>query len=225
MALFIAGPAAAEIRGSIGGTTFTRNTFGAVMRQRVKPVDPGTTPQMAIRALMNQLQSAWRDELSPSERAGWIAGAQATPFTNKVGQSIIISGANAFIRTNVIALLAGIARIDAAPVPPLKAYFPLIVYANKVVTFELEITALTPAIAVGGTLQIQISPTLSPARNFWKGPWSTTEYFDSADVAPITIRPTVDLVDGSRLMIQARYMDADGRLTESFTQLHDVTAA
>jgi len=222
MALFLPGPVAAEIRGSIGGTTFTRNTFGAIMRQRVKPIDKGSTPQMAIRALMNQLQNFWRDTLTPAERSNWIAAAQGTVFNNKLGSAITISGANAYIRTNVIALLAGLARIDIAPAPPLKALFPTIVYGHKAVTFDLEITSIDPVIAVGGALQIQISPTLSPTRNFWKGPWSTTAYYDSADVAPITIRAPAEMTDGTRLMIQARYLDAEGKLSESFTQLHDV---
>ena len=114
MAIFTPGPAVAEIRGSIGGSTFSRNTYGAYIRSRAKPTNPNTSLQVQIRTFMRNVVSAWR-LLSDDQREAWNTYATSTPMQNRLGQTIYLSGFNHYCRSNVARLLAGLNRVDDAP--------------------------------------------------------------------------------------------------------------
>jgi hypothetical protein len=91
-----------DIRGSIGGTTFSRGPAGAYARQRVKPVNPCTQLQVARRARVSYLAAAWTNVLDQADRNTWIARAQAMTFLNKVGDAVNITGLSLFLRLNAL---------------------------------------------------------------------------------------------------------------------------
>jgi hypothetical protein len=104
-----------DLRGSIGGTTFSRGPAGAIARQRVKPINPATPLQNARRAVLSALSLRWSAGLTPTERADWNAYALATNFQNKVGDTIQISGLACFVRLNSLMILMGKSVVTAAP--------------------------------------------------------------------------------------------------------------
>jgi hypothetical protein len=104
-----------DIRGSIGGTTFSRGPAGAIARQRVKVINPRSALQVARRAVASSLAQHWSQDLDAGERADWNAYAAATDFTNKVGDTIQISGLACFVRLNSLRMLMGLAVQETAP--------------------------------------------------------------------------------------------------------------
>jgi hypothetical protein len=115
MALVMLGGGIADMRGSIGGTTFARSAAGNYARARVKPVNPRSSRQNTRRANTAYLMKRWSHALTEQQRSDWRAYATATQWTNRLGQAIEISAIAAYLRLNALQLLIPSAPIDEAP--------------------------------------------------------------------------------------------------------------
>lgn len=111
MATIKTGAVVAEIRGSLGGNVFSRNKGGAYVRQRVKPINPNSPRQAAVRGTFGTLQSAWR-ALTQAEQNTWVAAAENYLTTNKVGDTVKYTPLQLFTRCNMTLLEAGIGQIN-----------------------------------------------------------------------------------------------------------------
>ena len=100
--------------GSMGGATASRNRGGQYLRQRVVPTNPNSTRQMAIRSYMQTAVSYWQT-LDETSRLSWKTYAQNTPRTDSLGNTVVLTGQQAFIAAFVARAVAGIATPDAAP--------------------------------------------------------------------------------------------------------------
>ena len=100
MALVKLGGGIVQISGSIAGNTFARNRSGNYMRARTKPVNPNTARQVDARACIIKLSEEWHDTLSAANRAAWKVYADSVAMTNKLGETIHLSGFNHFVRSN-----------------------------------------------------------------------------------------------------------------------------
>lgn len=115
MANIMLGGGVTDIRGSIAGNTFSRSKAGNYIRSRKKPVNPRSNLQGSRRAAASQLSREWGKTLTEAQRAAWRAYADATNWTNKLGQSITIPGLSAFLRTGAMLLLVDEVYQPAAP--------------------------------------------------------------------------------------------------------------
>ena len=104
-----------DMRGSLGGTAFSRGGGGAIARNAPKPVNPRSATQSSRRAVLAQLAQRWGRVLTEPERTAWRAYAAGTAWTNKVGTSATISGLAAYVRLNSLLMMAGVAVQDTAP--------------------------------------------------------------------------------------------------------------
>ena len=104
-----------DMRGSLAGQTFARCAGGNYARGRTKPVNPRSPLQNARRADVAYITKYWSNDLTEQERVDWRAYAAATNWTNKLGQSIQISGLAAFLRLNVLQRMIPSTLITAAP--------------------------------------------------------------------------------------------------------------
>lgn len=86
------------VSGSIGLDTFSRNRFGAYTRRRTKPVNPNTVGQQNARSSFRTAVIAWINTLTPIERSAWETYAAGVPWLNKAGESVRMTGQNAWIR-------------------------------------------------------------------------------------------------------------------------------
>jgi len=229
-----------DIRGKLGGVVYARNAFGAYVRTKVTPVNPSTNRQADVRMFLGTLASDWGQNLTPAERAAWTAYAQQTPLTDVFGNQKILSGAQMFVRTNVIALDASVARIDAAPVVFGEAPFvvkeadgdpasTIILESstsaddpNTLNTTDLD--AATLSTWVGGDsnqiLQVQTSPKLSPSIQFYQGPWSNAITFavGNGTLNAISIPITQTLSAGDVIFARFRFVDTIGRVSPAITR-------
>lgn len=112
MALVRFGQGVAEMRGSIGGTTFSRSRNGATARNRTVPVNPNTQAQADLRYLFSQVAANF-SQLSATNKEQWDEYASLLSFwTNRLGEPYTPSGRQVFqyCNTNLIlttAILAG----------------------------------------------------------------------------------------------------------------------
>ena len=86
------------------------------MRARVKGITRSTASQQTRRMALTSLSARWSAILTEDQRTAWTAYAAATPSTNKLGDSIILTGSQAYMMVNGVRLVGGLAIVDTAPV-------------------------------------------------------------------------------------------------------------
>ena len=105
----------ADGRGSVGGMTVTRSKAGPIARTRISPINKRSLLQQNRRAALSTWASYWATTLTQLQRTGWDNWAAMSPTTNKLGDTIYVTGFNAFVRTNAMLQLIGEAVQAAAP--------------------------------------------------------------------------------------------------------------
>lgn len=107
-----------EMRGKLGGTVLTRNASGAIARNWVNPVYPGTAPQLSSNNRFALVVGEWQ-ALSESEREAWVAAAELPQwaYTNKVGEVVQPTGQQLFVELNLSAFEESF-PITSPPVKP-----------------------------------------------------------------------------------------------------------
>jgi hypothetical protein len=216
------GAIASDIRGSIGGTVFSRNGGGAYAKARTKGTDPNTALQQVMRGIMSGMIGAWA-ALTAAVRADWAVYARQVPFINRLGDAINLSGYNMFVRTKSICELIGATMPAAAPtVMYLSETDPTVVItpdaSSKNVSVAFDNT-LPWAGEVGGHLLCYQGLPQSATRNSYSGPFLYAGKVNGA-ATPVTSPATVALpytmAAGQKCFMQFRTMRADGRLSSPF---------
>ena len=224
MALIKLGGGVADIRGSIGGTVFSKNRYGSYSRHRTIAVNPGSAKQTKIRATMGQIRNAWFQVLSAAQRAAWAVYAANVEVQNRLGESIKLTGWNMFARTN-----ANLLYNDEAIVADAPTEFSL---AEADSTLAITISAATQLISVAfdedmdwcdeddSHLIVYASRPQNPTVNYFKGPYQIAGKMsgdhETPPSSPTTMAVPFAVVAGQKVFVQARIVRADGRLSEPF---------
>jgi hypothetical protein len=90
----------AAMSGKMAGNVYARNKGGAYMRNWVKPTNPATTAQQNQRNTLALKSAAWRT-LTDEQRASWKSWAEDNPILDRLGSSVILSGAQAYTKINI----------------------------------------------------------------------------------------------------------------------------
>lgn len=208
-----------EVRGSIGGATFSRNRSGAYIRKRATPVNPNTPRQNDARARMTNLAILWTTTLTQDQRDAWDEYAANVASTNKLGDSINLTGINWYVSTNALILQAGGDRIDDAPTLFERALSPdnLVVSASEAtqqVSFGFD-DGEDWANEDGGFCLVFLGLPQNASRNFFNGPF---RFMDAVEGAALAAPGTPQLMDvpfpiaeGQKLFVEALVIRADGR--------------
>jgi len=224
MALLKFGGGITEMRGSIAGNVYSRNRYGAYARARTKPVNPNSARQQAIRAALAFLTERWSSTLTAAQRTAWNLYGSNVVMTNKLGESINLSGFNHYIRSNVIRKRAGLGVIDAGPVVfEIPEADPT--YAITASEAAQEIThtyddGMDWADENGGWLVMFQGSPQNAQRNFFGGPWRINGIVEGVNGAP-PASPKVQAVafaiaELQRQWTYARIIRADGRMSQPF---------
>lgn len=170
MALIKMGTVVSEISGSIDGVTFSHNRNGRYARARVKPTNPKSVRQTAVRSQLASLSAGYR-ALSTSQKTGWTSlGAQMVQ-TNRLGAATNLTGAQAYISVNQLKVTAGQAVVSSAPIldsPPTITSLTLTVSFTTAGSVQLVSLAYT----LGGsptatqTLRVYSTGPLSAGKSF-----------------------------------------------------------
>jgi len=233
MALIVL-PEGTQISGSIGGTTYSHNRYGAYKRNRSIPVNPNTDRQVTVRNFMTLLSIAWQNVLTQDQRDAWNVYALNVTWKNKLNQTVHLTGLAHYVRSNVPRLLCNLARIDDAPV-----IFNLATTEQDLGCTASEATQLliltfddtADWCSEDGAFQIfYMGLPQNGGIAFFGGPWRkllclagdsmSPQVSPAAGQAP----PNWPFAEGQRLWIQSRVGRADGRLSE-FAQVNFLAAA
>jgi hypothetical protein len=201
--------------GKISGSVFAKGKGNLYVRVKTKPHNPNSAQQAAVRASFRTNSQAWR-ALTPAQRSAWNAAAINFPRKNKLGNTIVLSGAGLYNSLNANLFSIG-ASIIASPPAPTTVLTPLgvtITNAAGIVT-----AAWTSGVVPASTAwEVYATPGLSAGKYFVKSQFRLVTTFPAgtATAAGVAIFTTpynakfgVQAV-GTKMFM---YMKAVGTLT------------
>ena len=213
-------PEGTQVSGSIGGTTFSHNRFGAYKRNRSVPVNPNTARQVAVRNAVRSIAIAWDLTLTQAQRDGWDDYAGEISWTNKLGQQVNLTGLNHYIRSNTPRVMNGIPRVDAPPTVALlaTAELALVVSASEA-TQQLTVDGDALAAWVGEADAWQFVFMGRPQNagiKFFGGPYKQITAIPGAGPPPFPaiVATAFPFAEGQRIWVKTRITRGDGRLSE-----------
>lgn len=210
----------AQASGSVGGSTYSRNRYGAYIRNRAVPVNPGTQQQEAVRGFFSQLTSLWANTLTDTQREAWDTYGANVPLTDKLGDPIFCNGFCHYVRSNVPRLQAGLPRVDDGPETFNLGDFTPITYGATGAGNLLAIGFTEADDWVGeddASLLIYSSRNIAPTINYFRGPYRFGIQIDgdatTPPTTPVAAAGPFDITVGNKSFGYAVVTRADGRLS------------
>jgi hypothetical protein len=210
-----------QASGSLDGTVFSHNRGGRYTRRRAIPTNPQTGLQTTVRNALAVLSAGWAS-LSTANKALWNEYAANVAMTNRLGDTIYLTGQQHYIRSNVPRIQIGEAPISAGPTTYNLGDFTLptfIAVTGPPLKIDVTIEPLDDwACETGSFMIIQQGLTQSPGCNFFKAPFRLLGHIDGDDlggiVNPTTFStPVFTLTAGNKTWLRARVSRLDGRLS------------
>lgn len=109
------GALAQDARGKIDGVVYSKNQFGAYIRQKVSPVQPQTARQTLVRERQTTLSKRFSTIITEAQRQAWNGFGKVNPVVDVFGNPQALTGVAAYLRLNQVILNAGGAEIDTPP--------------------------------------------------------------------------------------------------------------
>lgn len=152
-----------DARGKVSGNVYSKNKGGAYARTRVKPANPQSSFQSAVRAAFTTNSQAWR-ALTAVQRQSWIQGVGNFTRKNRLGDSINLSGNSLYQSLNKNLSDVGIAPIDVCPAP---ADVSAVAIASAVAANGAQTLVITlgGAVPTNTSIKVFVSATQSPGVN------------------------------------------------------------
>lgn len=216
----------AATSGSIAGMTFSRNRGGQYTRRRAIPSNPNSEAQGIARTNLAAAVSFWTNELDPEQRAGWNTYAQATPRLDPLGQQILLSGQQMFVRSATVRLASGLEIIENAPIDSGLGNTPVWDDTPDVLSGTQMIQGATVTVAgagAAGTLAVYMSRPVTASRTAAHETrrWAFVETPPVDGVFTVSGPTPFPVSTGQNVRVTAIYLSEDGRISaESF---RDVT--
>lgn len=156
------GAIVSEVRGKIAATVFGRNKGGAVIRNRITPINRRSTSQQLRKQLLASFASQWRG-LTQAQRDSWNSASLNFPQTDNLGQVIYLTGEQLYIRSNANLVMIGQSQITSAPTP---SSFDVLAFTSLDATADDGVISLafTPTVPAGFSMVVRATPPLSPGK-------------------------------------------------------------
>lgn len=218
--------------GSIGGSVYSRNRYGPYIRGRGIPTNPNSSRQQQVRAIFQTLVELWHGTLSAAQRTSWSLYASNVVMLDKLGNPMHLSGFNHFIRTNTVALLGSVARIDSAPTnftlgPSDPTIAAVVSEAAQTISLSFD-EDLEWCDKEGALMQISMSQPVNGSLSFIPPQYRVADYLLGDSVAPPTTPQAVAcpfvVTETQMVIVQCRILREDGRLSAPFRITEAVAA-
>jgi len=183
------GPIAAQVSGSMGGTTFSRNRYGTYFRNKAIPVNPNTPYQQAVRANLAARSQEWRG-LQDEERRAWATWSQSNPFIDRLGNSQVLQPNAAYVRLNALLAMSGNSVITDPPVGDAPLALATLSFAPDATAGTCVVTFTPTPLGATEHLIVNVAVCNSTGISYVKNLYKLTE-FGAAATASL-----IDIIDG-----------------------------
>jgi hypothetical protein len=223
-------PEGQQRSGKQGGIVFAHNRGGPYTRARNIPTNPNSDRQVAVRNATRSIAIAWDNVLTQPQRDAWETYASNVTWTNRLGQTISLTGLNHFIRSNVPRVMNTIARLDVAPtIFDIAAAETQLAASASEATQQLTITGDAAGAWIGEADAWQFLFMGIPqngSRKFFGGPWRQIAAVPGLGPPPwpVVVNAAWPFAEGQRIWVRSRIARGDGRLSE-FAQVNFLAAA
>lgn len=160
------GSAIVDGRGKIGGHVASKNRAGAYLRTKVTPVNPNTSYQAGVRALLSSLAIGWRS-LGASAVLAWNGAVSNYKKTDIFGDIKNPTGFNLYQRLNNNLDQIGVAHITTPPLPAAVAQITTGVLAAAH-GGAITVTFTTDPVFTADTMVVDATTSLSAGKSFVK---------------------------------------------------------
>ena len=213
MAIVQFGPGVADMRGSVGGITYSKSYAGPVVKLKSSPPRRARRTQPINRSILGFLSRQW-GELTNAQRDSWETWALNHPEPDKFGGTFIMSGINAFVKLNSHAIrLGGVGAWNVLPpsVPPAANLLTLAVTQGATNAGEIDVNwTLDGTGDAADFAEIQIAgPFQSEAL---QEVFNQFRYFTQTVGNILTSTPS-GLDEGFWYWVRVRYVDLYGQVT------------
>lgn len=223
-----------QASGSVGGVTYSRNSAGMYRRARAIPTNPNSAAQQTVRNTFTSLAQAWNNVLTETQRDTWRNYAANSPITGKLGDPLLLSGQQMYIRCNAVRIRGDDTRVDDGPV-----LSGLIDLTPPITTVDQGLGTLSVLFSPfdgwaneeGGGLATQSSRFVSPGINFLRGPfrnWTNIQGAATPPTSPVSgtanafLQEASDAIVGQKIAFRYVAFAADGRISAPQEQLATV---
>lgn len=183
MAKFLAGVGFGQASGSVAGSTYSHNRYGAYLRNRAMPVNPSSTKQQQIRSKFASLSQGWR-ALTAAQRLEWNTQAPNIVLYDSLGQQYSPTGQQFYIGINQVRLLVGLATTSTPPAQQTQA---VITSGSCVSTGSTGVQTVTfaPAIGTGAYYILRATAPQSAGKTFIpRSAYKDVAYLTNSDTSP-----------------------------------------
>lgn len=216
--LFSSGALVGQLSGKLGPIVASHNKGGPYFRAHVVPVTATTTFALNAKARLSAASQLWQT-LTQEQQEAWLTWANNNPVTNRIGQSITLSGHGAFTGLTSRLAIAGVAAVLDPPVIPAPAPLLTLAATFDIGVGEFDLIFTTTPLAADAALYIQTAVFNSAGINFVQNLLKLLAFSPAAQASPFDIEAQTalrfgTLLVGQRVVHQVSTVDiANGQLS------------
>jgi hypothetical protein len=139
MAKIILGSTVAQVSGSISGTVYSHNRYGAYIRNRSKPIVATSEKAMNQKGIFGAMSRLWSG-LTEAQKTAWKTYADNHPVTDSLGVSQTLSSQAWFQKCNVALSAWGFSPILDPPSAAAPSTSPLVTPTYTATPEALKVT-------------------------------------------------------------------------------------
>lgn len=188
MAKVMYGGGVSQMSGSQAGTVHSRNRGGFYTRNRVSPLNPNSATQVMVRSQISDLSTQWSTVLTQAQRDAWTALAAAFPTTDVLGQVIVLTGLQMFVRQNTPLGYAGESYLLDAPINLDVTSLTSLAATVDVSASTMLIDFAPGPVPAGHDLQVYATPLLSPGVSYVKNKVRIISTLTAATATPVDVK-------------------------------------
>jgi len=207
----------ADARNAVGGVVYSRNTWGAYIRQKVSPVQPRSPRQVEMRANLTELSKRWGTVLTEAQREAWRQFGAAFPIVDVFGNTVSLTGIAAYQRVNRVRALLGLPPLDDPPAnmdvtAPESAELQ-ITYTGTPPALSLKVVFMPSPAPSGHHVEVWATKPLSPGRAFVSSELRLLKVSPAAQASPLDI--TLEYLSrfgepaaGQKIFVEVRFANS-----------------
>lgn len=215
-----------EMRNKLNGSVFSKNRAGNYLRNKVTPVNPQSSAQVAVRALLATLAATFRT-LTQAQIASWNSAVSSWQTTDIFGDAKTPSGINLYTRLNMNLLGVGVAALTVPPIPSQSANPQIDGLLVDISDSDFEISSALAAVPANHIAVIESTGPQSAGKNFVKSEFRKIHQLAAAATFPYNawaqqVAKFGTPVAGEKFFVRVKFVNTNTGQVSQYNQVSTV---